>query len=253
MTVKIISDLHGATTALTKEVGRTDTLLLLGDLINVIDYGTKDGILVEMFGVDAVEEVIGLRAERRFEEARSVMAKRREGREEEVAARFEVLFKKAYREVYDVLPRPTYMILGNVDRPAVAYDLCPQGVEVVDGKVINLQGRRIGFVGGGLPTPLNIAGEIPEEEYNHKLEGLGEVDIICSHVPPDIPELTFDVLAQRHERGSSRLVEYIRDVQPERALFGHIHQPLFSSTHLGRTHLLNTGYFRRTERALTLW
>jgi Icc-related predicted phosphoesterase len=253
MAVKIISDLHGAVTALVEEVEPTDTLLLLGDLINVIDYGTKDGILVEMFGLDAVEEVIELRAERRFEEARDVMAKRREGREAEVAARFEVLFRRAYQEVFDVLPRPTYMILGNVDRPALAEELRPTGVEMVDGKVINLEGRRIGFVGGGLPTPLNIAGEIPEEEYNDKLEGLGEVDIICSHVPPDIPELTFDVLAQRHERGSSRLVEYIRDVQPERAFFGHIHQPLFSSTHLGRTHLLNTGYFRRTGRALTLW
>jgi Icc-related predicted phosphoesterase len=252
MTVKIISDLHGATSALTKEVEPTDTLLLLGDLINVIDYGTKDGILVDMFGVDAVEEVIELRAERRFDEARNVMAKRREGRENEVAARFEVLFRKAYQAVFEVLPEPTYMILGNVDRPALVDELRPSGVEMVDGMVITLQGRRIGFVGGGLPTPLNIAGEIPEEEYNRKLEGLGEVDIICSHVPPDIPELTFDVLAQRHERGSSRLVEYIRDVQPERAFFGHIHQPLFSSTHLGRTHLLNTGYFRRTERALTL-
>jgi Icc-related predicted phosphoesterase len=252
MTVKIISDLHGATSALTKEVDPTDTLLLLGDLINVIDYGTKDGILVDMFGVDAVEEVIELRAERRFDEARNVMAKRREGRENEVAARFEVLFRKAYQAVFEVLPKPTYMILGNVDRPALVDELRPSGVEMVDGMVITLQGRRIGFVGGGLPTPLNIAGEIPEEEYNRKLEGLGEVDIICSHVPPDIPELTFDVLAQRHERGSSRLVEYIRDVQPERAFFGHIHQPLFSSTHLGRTHLLNTGYFRRTERALTL-
>jgi Icc-related predicted phosphoesterase len=253
MAVKIISDLHGATSALIKEVDPTDALLLLGDLINVIDYGTKDGILVEMFGLDAVEEVIELRAERRFEEARHVMAKRREGREKEVAARFEVLFRKAYQEVFDVLPRPTYMILGNVDRPAIADELRPAGVEMVDGKVIDLGGRRIGFVGGGLPTPLNIAGEIPEEEYNRKLEGLGEVDIICSHVPPDIPELTFDVLAQRHERGSSRLVEYIQDVQPERAFFGHIHQPLFSSMHLGRTHLLNAGYFRRTGRALTLW
>lgn len=253
MAIKIVSDIHGATAALAAEVAPTDTLLLLGDLINVIDYTTKDGILVEMFGVDAVNQVIGLRAEKRFDEARTVMAKRREGREEEVAAKFEVLFRKAYEEVFEVLPDPTYLILGNVDRPATVEGLRRQGVHLVDGKVITLEGRRIGFVGGGLPTPLRIPGEIPEEEYNAKLDGLGEVDIICSHVPPDIPELTFDVLAQRHERGSSRLLEYIRDVQPERCFFGHIHQPLLSSMHMGRTHLCNAGYFRHTRRALTMW
>ncbi|MDQ4149575.1 MAG: metallophosphoesterase [Actinomycetota bacterium] len=253
MAVKIVSDLHGATDTLQAEVAPDDTLLLLGDLINVIDYTTRDGILVEMFGVEAVNEVISLRAEKRFDEARAVMAKRREGREAEVAERFEVLFREAYRDVFDVLPTPTYLILGNVDRPAIVHEMTRPGVHLVDGKVVDLAGKRIGFVGGGLPTPLHIAGEIEEEEYNAKLEGLGAVDIVCSHVPPDIPELTYDTLAERHERGSSRLVSYIRDVQPERVFFGHIHQPLLSSTHLGRTHLCNVGYFRRTRRALTLW
>ncbi len=252
MATKVVSDLHGAAHALAEEVRPEDTLLLLGDLINVIDYTTKDGILVEIFGLDAVNEVIGLRAQKRFEEARSVMALRRKGREAEIAAKFKQAFHKAYREVYEVLPHKTYLILGNVDSPAVATELLPENVEMVDGRVIELGGMRIGFVGGGLPTPLNIQGEVPEEEYNAKLESLGEVDIICSHVPPDLPELTYDVLASRHERGSARLAEYIRDVQPKRAFFGHIHQPLCSSMHIGRTHLLNAGYFRHTRRAITL-
>lgn len=249
----MISDLHGAARALSAEVRPADTLLLLGDLINVIDYSTRDGILVEIFGLDAVNEVIGLRAQRRFEDARSVMALRRKGREAEIAEQFERLFRKAYREIKQVLPDRTYLILGNVDNPEAAREqLCPKA-EMVDGKVIELAGMRIGFVGGGLPTPLQIRGEIPEAEFDSKLRGLGEVDIICSHVPPDLPELTYDVIAQRHERGSAGLAEYIRDVQPLKALFGHIHQPMLSSTHLGRTHLLNVGYFRRSKRAITLW
>ncbi len=252
MPIKIISDLHGAHEALANEVQPDDTLLLLGDLINVIDYTTKDGILVDIFGVDAVNEVIGLRAQRRFEEARSVMALRRKGREAEIAAIFQMAFAKQYREVFAALPCKTYLILGNVDSPAVAHEMLPDNVEMVDGKVIELGGRRIGFVGGGLPTPLKIQGEVPEEEYNAKLEGLGDVDVICSHMPPDVPELTFDVIANRHERGSAGLAEYIRRVQPDRAFFGHIHQPLCSSVHIGRTHCLNTGYFRHTRRAITL-
>jgi Icc-related predicted phosphoesterase len=206
-----------------------------------------------VFGLDAVNEVIGLRAQRRFEDARSVMARRRKGREAELAEKFDVMFRAAYREVYAALPCSTYLIFGNVDSPEAALSELPENVEMVDGKVVVLAGLRIGFVGGGLPTPLRIRGEIPEEEFNAKLAGLGPVDVICSHVPPDLPELTYDVLAERHERGSSGLLEYIRDVQPRRALFGHIHQPLCSSTHVGRTHLLNVGYFRHSRRAITLW
>ena len=84
------------------------------------------------------------------------------------------------------------------------------------------------------------------------MDALGQVDVICSHVPPDLPELTYDTVARRRERGSARLLEYVREAQPQRVFFGHIHQPLLSSTHLGRTHLINAGYFRRTQRALPL-
>ncbi|MGH2719420.1 MAG: metallophosphoesterase family protein, partial [Actinomycetota bacterium] len=144
----------------------------------------------------------------------------------------------------------TYVILGNVDNPALAQQIFRPGVEHVDGQVVELDGLRVGFVGGGLPTPLAIAGEITEEEYDAKLRGLGPVDVVCSHVPPDLPELTYDTVAGRRERGSTALLAYVREVQPVRVFFGHIHQPLLSSSHLGRTHLVNAGYFRRTHRAI---
>jgi Icc-related predicted phosphoesterase len=248
--VKVVSDLHSNVEALAQQVRPDDILLLLGDLINIIDYGAMDGILVDVYGPEAVAEVVRLRAERRFDEARAVMRRRREGREPEVTERFQGLIAEAYREVAAVLPRRCYVILGNVDSPALAASVYRPGVEPVDGRVVELEGLRVGFVGGGLPTPLGVAGEVSEEEYNAKLHGLGTVDVICSHVPPDLPELTYDTVARRRERGSSELLAYIRDVQPLRAFFGHIHQPLLSSTHVGRTHLVNAGYFRRTHRAI---
>jgi Icc-related predicted phosphoesterase len=250
MAVKVVSDLHGANDALRRAVDPDDTLLLLGDLINIIDYGSMDGILIDVFGVDAVREVVELRAQRRFDEARAVMARRRKGREEELARQFQLLIREAYRQVREALPNRVYVILGNVDSPHLAVEVERPGVEFVDGKVLEIEGRRVGFVGGGLPTPLRVAGEIPEEEYDAKLEALGAVDVVCSHVPPDIPELTYDVLARRHERGSPKLLEYVHAVQPQRVYFGHIHQPFVSSMHIGRTHLLNAGYFRRTHRAM---
>jgi Icc-related predicted phosphoesterase len=252
MAVKVVSDLHGATDALKREVGADDTLLLLGDLVNIIDYTAMDGILIEIFGVEAVQHVIDLRGEGKVEEAREVMARRRAGREAEVGERFISLIREEYVRVIDVMPPETYLILGNVDWPPMADELVSAGAVKADGAVELIDGMKVGFVGGGLPTPLKVAGEISEEEYNAKVDGLGEVDVLCSHMPPDIPELTFDTLANRHERGSVRLLEYIRDVQPAKVLFGHIHQPFMSSMHIGRSHLLNVGYFRRTERAYTL-
>lgn len=252
MATKIISDLHGATEALTKEVGPDDVLLLLGDLVNIIDYTMMDGILVEIFGTEAVKQVVELRGQGKLDEAREVMARRRAGNEEEIGQKFFKLINDEYKKVRDCLPCLTYLILGNVDWPGVVESLTNERIQFVDGKTIEIEGRRVGFVGGGLPTPLRVAGEIPEEEYDAKLDGLGEVDVVCSHVPPDIPELTFDTLAQRHERGSPKLLEYIKEVQPEAVYFGHIHQPLISSTHVGRTHLYNIGYFRRTQRAFVL-
>jgi len=113
--VKVVSDLHSGVDALAREVDPDDTLLLLGDLINIIDYGAMDGILVEVYGPEAVAEVVGLRAQRRFDEARVVMQRRREGREEEIAQHFQSLIREAYRRVAAVLPPRTYLILGNVD------------------------------------------------------------------------------------------------------------------------------------------
>ena len=253
MTVRIVTDLHSGTEALTREVGRDDVLLLLGDLVNIIDYVEMKGILVDVFGLDAVKEVVALRAQMRFDEAREVMARRREGREEEIWTTLQTRLAEAYDEVKKSLPGQTYLISGNIDPPAMLEHLVGPNVEIIDGKVLELEGLGIGFVGGGLPTPLGIAGEITEEEYASKLDGLGDVDVVCSHIPPDLPELTYDTLARRHERGSSHLLDYIRRVQPIRVFFGHIHQPLVSSTHIGRTHLVNAGYFRRTGRALALW
>lgn len=252
MTVKVISDLHSATAALEKQVDPDDTLLVLGDMVNLIDYAATEGILVEVYGRETVLSIIELRAQRRFDEARKQMADRREGREEEMRERFDQAMRRSYEEAFSALPKRTYMIMGNVDSPALINELAPSHVEFPDARVVEIEGLRIGFVGGGLPTPMRVHGEISEEEFNSKIDQLGPAEIICSHMPPAIPEMTFDILADRSEPGSFRLLEYIQEVQPAKALFGHIHQPLVSSKHVGSTHVLNCGYFRRTKRAITL-
>jgi Icc-related predicted phosphoesterase len=78
------------------------------------------------------------------------------------------------------------------------------------------------------------------------------VDVVCTHIPPDLPELVYDVLARRTETGSVALRELIVAEQPRWALFGHVHQPLAPRMRVGFTECVNVGHFQRTERPYVL-
>lgn len=251
MSIYLVSDLHGAADALKKAVPESATLVLLGDLINLVDYSDLSGILTEVFPVEAVASVIDLRTAGDVEGARRVMKERSAGREDEIREEIGRRVREQYEEVFANLSALTYVILGNVDQPQVvsAFARSTPGVALPDGEVVTLEGERFGFVGGALPTALNVPGEIPEDEMRRKVEALGECDVLCSHIPPAVPELCCDTIAGKSERGSEDLLRYIEKVQPRRHYFGHVHQPLVSSMDVGKTLCINVGYFRATERA----
>src|SRR5918997_4931284 len=115
MAVYVVSDLHGASDGLAKAIPEGSTLLLLGDLLNLLDYTTFTGILTEVFSVEAVREVADLRAQGRVEEARAIMRRRSEGKEDWVRQEIGRRVVEQYTEVFAALPHPTYLILGNVD------------------------------------------------------------------------------------------------------------------------------------------
>ena len=83
-------------------------------------------------------------------------------------------------------------------------------------------------------------------------DALGPVDVLCSHIPPAVPELCYDTTARRFERGSQALLEAIRATGPRYALFGHVHQPLVPRMRIGRTECVNVGHFRGTGRPWAL-
>jgi Icc-related predicted phosphoesterase len=249
--VYVVSDIHGSWENLPQAVPDGAALILLGDLINFIDYTSMTGILTEVFPLEEVEKVVVLRTSGRVEEAREVIRARAVGREAEIKETIGERVRRQYAEVFGVLRDPTYLILGNADNPEVARSFCAAMpfVRFVDGCVVEIDGERFGFAGGALPTPLDAAGEVTADAFRAKIEGLGHVDAICSHIPPAVPELCFDTRAGKSERGSEDLLAFIRDVQPKRAYFGHVHQPLLSTMHIGRTLCVNVGYFRATGKA----
>jgi Icc-related predicted phosphoesterase len=157
------------------------------------------------------------------------------------------------------MPDPTYLTYGNVDIPDLWPEFTGPGHTVLDGAIVTLgaeagRPRVFGFVGGGLPSPYRTSYEVPEEEYAAKVDAVfaaaeaagTRVDVLCTHIPPAVPELTYDVVARRFERGSEATLAAIRAHQPPLALFGHVHQPLAQRLRIGRTECVNVGHFRGT-------
>jgi Icc-related predicted phosphoesterase len=90
---------------------------------------------------------------------------------------------------------------------------------------------------------MNTPYEIDDETFAAKVAAVGEVDVLCCHIPPHVPELVYDIEAGRFERGSEAVLEAIQATQPKYALFGHVHQPLVDSLYIGSTRCVNVGHF----------
>ena len=243
MRVKVISDLHGAVEHIPAAAADCDRLVVLGDLINVLDYRSMDGILVEIFGREPVAQAASLRAEGKFHEAREAI--RRHAPEGlDIRERMGELARGQYEQVFEALPEGTIVTFGNVDIPDLLRSLLPAGITFVESGTFELAGLTWGIVGGGVRTPLGIPGEVSDEDHAARLDALGPVDIVGTHMPPRIPWLCYDTVAEKFEPGSAALIGYIQEHQPRYSLFGHVHQPQASRATIGRTQLVNVGHFQ---------
>lgn len=251
MRVHVVSDVHGNHESLARAGEGADALVCLGDLILFLDYRDHSrGIFPDLFGAEAATRIVTLRTERRFEEAREMARKLWAGLNRE--ATIEAAVRRQYAQMFAAFPTPTYATYGNVDMPALWPEFAGDGVTVLDGATTEIGGLVFGFVGGGLPSPMRTPYEVGEEEYAAKVAALGHVDVLCTHIPPAVPELTYDTVARRFERGSEAVLEAIRATRPRYALFGHVHQPLARRMRIGTTECVNVGHFAATGRPWAL-
>jgi Icc-related predicted phosphoesterase len=253
MRVNVVSDVHGNARDLAIAGDGADALICLGDLVLFLDYADHSrGIFPELFGVENADLIVELRTARRFEEARELGRRlwAELGTDKETA--IEAAVRRQYAELFAAFPTPTYATYGNVDIPALWHEYARPGTTVLDGERVEIGGRVFGFVGGGLRTPMRTPYEISDEEYAAKVEAIGEVDVLCSHIPPDVPELTYDTVARRFERGSRALLDALRRTRPRYALFGHVHQPLVRRMRVGATECVNVGHFAAGGRPWSL-
>ncbi|AGI91072.1 metallophosphoesterase [Streptomyces albidoflavus] len=249
--IHVVSDVHGNAKDLARAGEGADALVCLGDLVLFLDYRDHSrGIFPDLFGAEAATRVVELRTARRFEEARAFQRTLWAGIDREQA--LEAAVRRQYAELFAAFPTPTYATYGNVDVPRLWPEYARPGTTVLDGTRAEIGGRVFGFVGGGLPSPMRTPYEVPEEEYAAKIEALGEVDVLCTHIPPQVPELLYDTVARRFERGSSALLDAIHRTRPRYALFGHVHQPLARRMRIGATECVNVGHFASTGKPWAL-
>ena len=247
--IRIISDVHGAVAALQRLVAEPGPLLILGDLINFIDYRDNSGIVADVAGSAFVADVVRARSRGDFDAARGLWQAHRKGREDQLRADYASAIDSAYAEICAPLREAdTTLTYGNVDNVDVMLRHLPETATFVETGTITVAGQTFGIVGGGVPT-ISSPGEISDEEMAARLESIGSVDVLCTHVAPAVGPLATDVVGGR-AKGSPAVREYLKRHQPEYHYFGDIHQPQAVSWMVGRTRCVNVGYFRATGRAV---
>lgn len=245
----LISDVHGAFEAMHTVAARGETLLVLGDLVNLMDYRTGEGITADLLGLEFARESAQARARGDYSQMRQLWSDRVGDGWEQFRAEFERAVIDQYIATRQALTGArAYVTFGNVDRPHLLREHLPDGVRFVDAEVVEIEGVSVGFVGGGIATPLRAEGEVGDDEMREKLAGLGRVDVLCSHLPPSIGPLHRDVITGRLERASQPILEYLREFEPRYHFFGDVHQPQATRWMVGKTVCRNVGYFRATRR-----
>lgn len=260
MRVHVVSDVHGNAEALARVGEGADALVVLGDLVDFVDYvDPARGLLAQVFGYEVSARFGRLRAAGRPGEMRAFV---RElwSRFDDPAAVVEEAVREQYTALFAAMTAPTYAIPGNVDAAALWPEFARPGVCQADGRVVTIGGLRFGFV-GGIPLPAGMAPfrggawtphVLTAEDHSAAVERLDEVDVLCSHAPPAVPELAYDVVSRRSEAPSAALLARIRRDRPRAALFGHVHQPLAQRRRVGRTECVNVGHFRQTATPYVL-
>jgi Icc-related predicted phosphoesterase len=249
MALKVASDIHGEFETLVAQLDPSDTLLLGGDYVEFVDYETLDGILSELVPKERIAHTLGLIRAGRMDEAKAAIAeifvgdpRLRDG----VARRV----RREYGRLFAMLPCETYLIYGNIDHPRLLREFLGPRHHLVEAGTVAVDGLAVGMVSGMPPTPytFGLPGDVAEEEYGRRLDALGPVDLLVTHAPPAIRDLTFDVVADRDEKGSPALLRYIDRHPPRWHYFGHVHQPIAGEMRRGATDLRNVSFHVRGRK-----
>lgn len=249
MLVSVVSDVHGSFDALARVADRAEFLIVLGDLLEYVDYYEPSaGILGSVFGADAVMSFAKLRKAGEFEKMHTYESRLWDSLADPEATLAEIV-RMQYEQVVTLMPSNAVVTLGNVDDPRAWDSIAPAHLRHRDGECVDVDGVRVGFVAGGClkrpPTtwPWSYYERTPEQ-YLERVGRLEALDVLCSHVPPDLQDLRYDTNAERQEMYGRGLLELIDRERPGMALSGHVHHPRRHEVRRGATRCINVGFFK---------
>lgn len=252
--LSFVSDIHGNIAGLADVARRAEQLVVLGDLLDYVDYyDPAGGILGRIFGERRVRQFIALRLAGDFAGLRQYNRTLWESTDDPDGVLNDVVAER-YREVLGAVGPDALLTLGNVDVAAVWNEVAGSVLPYLDAQTVQIAGRRMGFVAGGSARPGVVFRPTVRawrplirsaDDFTAAVKAIGGVDILCSHIPPNIAPLRYDVVPGRLEMYGPGLLESIDEYRPSLAVFGHVHQPISRRARRGRTECINVGYFQR--------
>ncbi len=257
MRLSFVSDIHGNIAGLADAARQAEQLVVLGDLLDYVDYyDPTGGILGRVFGAERVGRFIALRMAGDFPALRAYNRALWDSTPDPVGTLTDVVAAR-YRAVVDAVGPDALVTLGNVDVASIWIDVVGAELPYLDAQTVDIAGRRLGFVAGGAAKP-GVPFRPPNEvwrplirsadDFGRAVKQVGPVDILCSHVPPNLANLRYDVVPGRLEMYGPGLLESIDEHRPGLAVFGHVHQPISRRTRRGHTECVNVGHFQRFPR-----
>lgn len=135
---------------------------------------------------------------------------------------------------------PMVLVPGNAESAEELARAVPDGVHVLHGSGMTLDGVELFGLGYGVPvTPFgDWSCDLTEAEAEELLNRCDRADILVTHSPP---KSCGDVTSQGLSVGSVAVRDAIERIQPEFAFCGHIHDSWGARGRIGRTQVANLG------------
>ena len=227
MRVHVVSDVHGAVDALARAGDGADALVCLGDLVLFLDYADHSrGIFPDLFGAENADRIVELRTARRFDEARE-LSPPPVGRASTGTRAIETGGPQAVRRAVRRLPHPDLRHLRQRRHPRPVAGVRPPRHHRARRRHASRSAAG-SSASSAAACPPRCAPRTRSTRRPTPPRSPPSARSTCSarHIPPAVPELCYDTVARRFERGSEALLDAIHAARPRYALFGHVHQPL---------------------------
>ena len=150
-----VSDVHYQLDHLNSLPQNKGPVVILGDLVNWIDYRDGQGIAMDVFGYDNVIKLINLRKQHKFDERKKLWRELYKTDPDKIAKKIQSAINKQYKDVFHVLKKyEVWFIPGNVDDVDIMNTYSSSSIKNVDGLIIEYDNKKIGFAGGGVTNKI---------------------------------------------------------------------------------------------------